>query len=788
MPTVALCTMFRWLLTREDHTGTRGIEPSEATNRRKRDIRDSRDYMIGPMPVVDFLDEFLPAVPADRQRALLSSKGAFKNVPTSAATPSALIEPMIAALNRFTKHKSHAPGFVFMATSERSEYPHKPGYMKPHICCFASQNASIVQRSAISSRAELGYAEFFVEVKPDIALDFFVDPPSKATREELASHDFAAYHEDERLQARINRALGQHLAYATEVLARQHRAFLFSVSMSGSSARLLRWDRSGVIVTQSFDVRQEPDLLCDFVGRFACASDVQRGHDLTVEMATPGEDSLFREVITTHVREQSGLHGDGLAKAVKEHYEPGHVTAVHVFSVKTDSSLMRTERYLVSRPVTNPLSLTGRATRGYWAVQSSTGRPVFLKDTWRLAQELEGDVISSLLSAGVRYVPEVVAHGHVPAEPPSGGQAVPLSQMQLSRAERYDTKPWVSAIRGEMNSLSTQIHYRLVLGSVGYELKHFRGTDELLRATYDVYHAMLDALRKCSRIHRDISTRNIILVREGDGEARRGYLVDWECSSKIDDKGQALESGRDGTWRYMSMGVLLDPKKRHVFQDDMESLLYVILHCAVLYLPHDLTSEDLREFMHQFFHRSVFMRGALHGGDAKLANSQDRILTRMINFENADLREWLDTVMDYHGPPVHLEKEMADHWTDPTYLDNFWGTFLKERSLPRDDRIEHELIYPGRFPDETPGSEVPSTPPKPSATKRKAEVEAAPSIKSPRTDYRATPRRSERLRGRSDGAAARPVRGNADTAPKQTKSGRTTSSSGTLAARMKSTR
>ena len=30
-------------------------------------------------------------------------------------------------------------------------------------------------------------------------------------------------------------------------------------------------------------------------------------------------------------------------------------------------------------------------------------------------------------------------------------------------------------------------HYRIVLGTVGYDLQHLRGTDELLRATYDVF-------------------------------------------------------------------------------------------------------------------------------------------------------------------------------------------------------------------------------------------------------------------------------------------------------------
>lgn len=35
--------------------------------------------------------------------------------------------------------------------------------------------------------------------------------------------------------------------------------------------------------------------------------------------------------------------------------------------------------------------------------------------------------------------------------------------------------------------MNTNVHYRLVLGTVGYGLKGFKGTDELLHATYDAF-------------------------------------------------------------------------------------------------------------------------------------------------------------------------------------------------------------------------------------------------------------------------------------------------------------
>ena len=56
--------------------------------------------------------------------------------------------------------------------------------------------------------------------------------------------------------------------------------------------------------------------------------------------------------------------------------------------------------------------------------------------------------------------------------------------------------------------------------------------------------AMKDAHSLASCLHRDISTGNIILVREEDRKMRRGYLVDWDASCDIDDSGAAAEPGR----------------------------------------------------------------------------------------------------------------------------------------------------------------------------------------------------------------------------------------------------
>ncbi|OSD02505.1 hypothetical protein PYCCODRAFT_408431 [Trametes coccinea BRFM310] len=742
---------------------TRGLDPDGASLRMRGHLQDTVNYIVGPMLVQDFIDSFMPSLPLEERKKIMSSRAAFTGVPSSCATAAEIFEPMIAALNRSTKHKSRAPGLVFENASARSEYPHSLGFMKPHICCYTSEGAASVRRSPLSSRADLGYAELFIEVKPDMSLDYFVDPPLDADAEEIASHDFLAQHEDQRTKLRVDRSFGQHIAYVTEIFARQQRVCLYSVSMSGSHARLCRWDRSGLVITRSFDIRRYPELLCEFLARFACASSSVRGHDSTVNRATSEEEAAFLDAVTKCVQRQLCVEGEELVKAVQEHYAAGHVSVVQVHSADLGKARHATgiERYLISRPVTSPLSVVGRGTRGYWAVQADTGRVVFLKDTWRAPVEQEGCVIARLNTLGVRNVPVVLAHGDVYFEAPAVDKALSLKDVQISRTDCYDPKPWACPVNGKRISVSTHIHYRLVLGTVGYELQRFRGTDELLRATFDVFQAMRDTLAKDSRIHRDISTGNIILVREdgsSEGSARRGYLVDWESSSRVDEQGLSIDRDRTGTWRFMSIKLINEPDEPHTFQDDMEALFYVVLYCSLVHLQHDMDDpQDLRTFIQLFFDSSMFRFGRLEGGDSKRANAIMRTWTDRVKWNNADLKAWLDTVMDYHRPPMHLRAAWSDRWSNPDYLDSFWRSFLEERSLAKDDWVENKIAKPRRSRDSPDTSLVPFKPParpevdradgakpvKPSATPKS-------SRRRPRHDADSTPsRRSERLRLRA---------------------------------------
>ena len=56
--------------------------------------------------------------------------------------------------------------------------------------------------------------------------------------------------------------------------------------------------------------------------------------------------------------------------------------------------------------------------------------------------------------------------------------------------------------------------------------------------------AMRDAYTLASRLHRDISIGNIILVREPGSTIRKGYLIDWDASCEVDASGVSVVPGR----------------------------------------------------------------------------------------------------------------------------------------------------------------------------------------------------------------------------------------------------
>ncbi|EPQ50000.1 hypothetical protein GLOTRDRAFT_134358 [Gloeophyllum trabeum ATCC 11539] len=152
---------------------------------------------------------------------------------------------------------------------------------------------------------------------------------------------------------------GQLTDYATNMWAYQHRVFFFQVFIFKDFARLLRYDRAGVIVSEQFRYQKTP-YLAQFFSRFDAMSALQRGRDTSVSAAGPNEVSQAKAILPSECLDDS----KELLK-ILVHDKEG------------------VKELIISTPCFNYPSAIGRGTRCYVAADIATGRRVFLKDSWR---------------------------------------------------------------------------------------------------------------------------------------------------------------------------------------------------------------------------------------------------------------------------------------------------------------------------------------------------------------------------------------------------------------------
>ncbi|KAI0694170.1 hypothetical protein C8T65DRAFT_744473 [Cerioporus squamosus] len=637
--------------------------------------------------------------------------------------------PLLEALNERkadltnTGHPSRCPGFAFRDTSERADKSNGTvGSIKPDVSVYADKHLHALDAADSQDAAtHVGLIATFIEVKPEI--DFFKDPPStsnssKKRRASRAQHVFVLDHiKNEKVLEIATKALGQNIAYASEVCARQYRQCCYSVSLTGCYARLIRWDRARAVVTAAFDLHKHPEYLCQFFWYFSQMSDEERGYDLSFGVATKEEEGLFRDPIRAHVRSQLSIlprrglrrtqghvveddgavsYDEAVETELALHYTPGAVSCITLTTPEL-STAERPRKLLVSQPLISPLTMFGRCTRSYWAVDCTwdaearkfVGRTVFLKDTWRYNtrefDQKEGDVLDALNDADVPNIPAVNFHEDIcsfESVVDANGVQVSRPVPQSTKTQNYFNAVWNCCRDGVVMLMHT--HYRLSLLLVGYPLIRLQGSRELLEATYDAFQA-LQAAERLDYIHRDVSPSNIILCRESGvpgEESRKGYLCDWDLSRKRRDSKLLDDYEVSATWQFQSIDTLErkpSQDQSHTIQHDMESMLYVVLYCALLYLPHH--GGDSASCFHRIFDETHTRGGRVEGGDGKSKNRSSRTYTAEIKWECASMTEWLNTVMDYDSSGEGYQ------WT-PDVLDDFWRTFLeKNRSrLRKNDR------------------------------------------------------------------------------------------------------
>ncbi|OBZ73640.1 hypothetical protein A0H81_06297 [Grifola frondosa] len=433
--------------------------------------------------------------------------------------------------------------------------------------------------------------------------------------------------------------LEQLRAYAEMAMDYQQRTHLYSVLVLHKFARLVRWDRSGTVVTDKFDYKAHPEILGEFFLRFAHLTDEAQGHDPTAQLVSPRTE-LYR-LMDAIAAKELGAPFDYIREEFRRSLDEGRLR--YKLSVEDKECGMR--YFLVGKPQ----HIAGHGTRSYVAIDVEKEEFVHLKDHWRPAFDvtdesdeglqvedsnplgtggplLEGDILAYLNKMSARNVPTVLCHGDV------AGQFTTTQEVW----KMIPRMPW--NFRTDMNSEvhppSTLVHYRLVEKEICRPLSEFKTSRNLVKLVYDCLVAHEDAVELASVLHRDVSAENMLMypveVEVEEGVMKyvwTGLLNDWKLAKHITKPAEvACRSPRTGTWQFMSKAILDDKFRQPTVQDDLESFFYVLVYYSIRYLKHNDT--DVPSFMQYFFDSYSLYNGEYFCGSLKRLLIARTVLTQ----------------------------------------------------------------------------------------------------------------------------------------------------------------
>ena len=128
----------------------------------------------------------------------------------------------------------------------------------------------------------------------------------------------------------------------------------------------------------------------------------------------------------------------------------------------------------------------------------------------------------------------------------------------------------------------------------------------------------------------------------------------------------------------------------HNIKDDLESIIYIVLFCALLWLPVESPVRDLDWWLTEFFSTPI---GTNTGAPAKFLNAISRFYTKgLTSVKSQPVLDWLNVAMNLHYHLVGgLETaEPNPAWDDGKDLEAMWKEMLG-KALQDDDRCDNPI-------------------------------------------------------------------------------------------------
>ncbi|KAH8114670.1 hypothetical protein DFH11DRAFT_178864 [Phellopilus nigrolimitatus] len=360
--------------------------------------------------------------------------------------------------------------------------------------------------------------------------------------------------------------------------SQEDRRFVVSFCLFDDNMELYIFNRSGIQVSRRFNVHSAPSNFLRVILGFLVAAESYIGFDPSFftdtrpsepdmsDPATPSSSdagpSETSSVSTSKVTET----GPSLSLAGSPSAEPKkpltRAAAKHL------CVMMNGKCYRILETIHVDPVICGRGTVCFMVQGDGHDYVSVLKDSWieRSRPLKESEVLKDIRSIErvSKFVEHEIVHFRV------DGQII----MDTTDNDLLD--------KGKAVIMD---HHRLFT-PYGKGLEDFDSLAELVSA-FRNYVLVIKALNKKKIVHRDISPRNLILVKTKDLLLRKGVVIDFDCAIKQPRK-ECAKKERSGTLPFMSIDVLMGRIQEHCYYHDLESLLYVLIWiCTTQGGPHD---------------------------------------------------------------------------------------------------------------------------------------------------------------------------------------------------------
>lgn len=116
---------------------------------------------------------------------------------------------------------------------------------------------------------------------------------------------------------------------------------------------------------------------------------------------------------------------------------------------------------------------------------------------------------------------------------------------------------------------------------------------------------------------------------------------------------------------------------RHTFGDDMESMIYVVLYCALLWLPlEEPGSWDVKHVLDMFDFFTPWQDGVALGGVLKSMNLTNRSCTNKLQWTTPTIQQWLSEALGRRRPRKSSRLDTDKGVTIMKGFYTWWGNLL----------------------------------------------------------------------------------------------------------------